>query len=125
MAKKPGKLDKHGHNFVIFSQAIGQTWNHTSAYHLSTLAEYNEDRQGIALDEFIKSNALFQLIDQPMHILENSKSCIDLIITNQPSLFVESGVQPSLFKDCHHEIIFGKVAVSVPHPPPYKRRMWD
>ena len=32
-----GKLDKHGHNFVIFSQATGQTWNHTNAYHLSTL----------------------------------------------------------------------------------------
>ena len=38
-AKKPGKLDKHGHNFVIFSQATGQTWNHTSAYHLSTLGQ--------------------------------------------------------------------------------------
>ena len=89
------------------------------------LPEDNEDHQGIALDEFIESNALFQLIDQPTHILENSKSCIDLIITNQPSLFVEFGVYPSLFRGCHHEIIFGKVAVSVPHPPPYKRRMWD
>ena len=65
------------------------------------------------------------LIDQPTHILENSKSCIDLIITNQPSLFVESGVHPSLFRGCHHEIIFGKVAVSVPHSPPYEWRMWD
>ena len=43
--------------------------------------EGNEDHQGIALDEFIEGNALFQLIDQPTHILENSKSCIDLIIT--------------------------------------------
>ena len=85
----------------------------------------NEDHQGIALDEFIESDALFQLINQPTHILENSKSCIDLIITNQPSLLVESGVHPSLFKGCHHEIIFGKVAVSVPYPPPYKRRLWD
>ena len=85
--------------------------------------EDNEDHQGIALDEFIESNALFQLIDQPTHILENSKSCIDLIITNQPSLFVEFGVHPSLFRGCYHEIIFGKVAVSVPHLPPYKRRM--
>ena len=87
--------------------------------------EDNEGHQGMALDEFIEGNLLFQLIDQPTHILENSKSCIDLIITNQPSLFVESGVHPSLFRCCHHEIIFGKVAVSVPHPPPYKRRMWD
>ena len=87
--------------------------------------EGNENHQGIALDEFIEGNALFQLIDQPTHILENSKSCIDLIITTQSSLFVESGVHLSLFKGCHHEIIFGKVAVSVSHPPPYKRRMWD
>ena len=32
---------------------------------------------------------------------------------------IESGVHPSLFRGCHHEIIFGKVAA------PYKRRMWD
>ena len=38
MAKKAGKKDKHGHNFVIFSQATGQTWHHTNAYHLSALA---------------------------------------------------------------------------------------
>ena len=74
---------------------------------------------------FVESDALFQLINQATHILENSKSCIDLIITNQPSLLVESGVHPSLIRGCHHEIIFGKVAVSVPHPPPYKRRLWD
>ena len=64
--------------------------------------EDNEDHQRKALDEFIESSALFQLIDQPTHILENSESCIDLIITNQPSLFAESGVHPSLFRGCHH-----------------------
>ena len=35
--KKPEKWDKHGHNFIIFSQVSGQTWHHTSAYHLSAL----------------------------------------------------------------------------------------
>ena len=50
--------------------------------------EDNEDQQGIALDAFIESNALFRLTDQRTHILENSKSCIDLIITNQPSPFL-------------------------------------
>ena len=34
-------------------------------------------------------------------------------------------LHPSLFRGCYHEIIFGKVAVTIPHPPPYKRRMWD
>ena len=35
MPKKAGKCDKHGHAIVIFSQAKGQTWCHTSAYYLS------------------------------------------------------------------------------------------
>ena len=46
-AKKQGKLDKHGHNFVIFSQATGQTWNHTGAYHLSTLGLPSEVENGV------------------------------------------------------------------------------
>ena len=32
MVKKAGKRDKDGHNFIIFSQATGQTWYHISAY---------------------------------------------------------------------------------------------
>ena len=41
MAKKAGKLklDKHGHNFVIFRQTTRQTWYHTSACHLSALGQ--------------------------------------------------------------------------------------
>ena len=37
MSKKARKWDKHGHDIVIFSQAEGQTWCHTSAYYLSAL----------------------------------------------------------------------------------------
>ena len=42
-AEKPGKLDKRGHNIVIFSQATGQTWNHTGAYHLSALVKFSRE----------------------------------------------------------------------------------
>ena len=35
--KKAVKLDKHVRNFIIFSQASGPTWYHTSAYQLSSL----------------------------------------------------------------------------------------
>ena len=34
--------DKHEHNFVIFSQATGQTWHHTSTYHLYELGLFCE-----------------------------------------------------------------------------------
>ena len=58
-----------------------------------------------ALDELIETDNLFQLIDQPTHIRENSRQCIDLIITDLPNLFVDNGVHPSLDKHCHHNII--------------------
>ena len=92
---------------IIFAGDFNSRWK-------QSWPKDNEDHRGIVFYAFIKSNTLFQLINQPTHILENSKSCIvDLIITSQPSLLVESGVHPSLFRDCHHEIIFWKVAVSV------------
>ena len=54
----------------------------------------------------------------------DSKSCIDLIFTNQPNLFIESGVHPSLHEQCHHQIVYGKLSVSNITLPPYIRRIW-
>ena len=52
--------------------------------------------EGIALDEFLETNNLNQLINEPTNIRRESMSYIDLIITDQPNLFVECGVHPSL-----------------------------
>ena len=71
--------------------------------------EDTELPEGTALEELIESNNLFQLIEQPTHFSGNSRSCIDLIITDQPNLFVDNGFHPSLEIHCHHNIIFGKV----------------
>ena len=49
---------------------------------------------------------------------------IDLIITSQPFLFVEHDIHPSLFKNCHHEIVHGKLSLSVPPPPAFKQKLW-
>ena len=53
-----------------------------------------------------------------------SKSCIDLIFTDQPNLVGESGVHPSLHEQCHHQIVYGKVSVSSIPVSPYTRRIW-
>ena len=58
--------------------------------------EDTEYPEGIALDELIEINNLYQLIDEPINIRGESMSCIDLIITDQPNIFIESGVHPSL-----------------------------
>ena len=84
-----------------------------------------EDHHGTALDDLIQSKNFSQLIDEPTHIINDSSSCIDLIITSQPFLFVEHGIHPSLFKNCHHEIVHGKLNLSVPPPPVFKRKLWD
>ena len=51
-------------------------------------------------------------------------SFIDLIITDQPNVFVDFGVHPSLDNHCQHQIIHGKLNISVPTPPPYKPKIW-
>ena len=77
-----------------------------------------------APDEFIESTNLSQLIDEPTNIRTTAMSCIDLTITDQPNLFVDFGVHSSLYDQCQHQIINGKLNISVPPPPPYKRKIW-
>ena len=84
-----------------------------------------ENPEGTALDEFIETNNLYQLIDTPTNTREGGMSCIDLVITNQPNCFVDSGTHPSLDEHCQHQIIYGKMNISVPYPPPYKRTIWE
>ena len=81
--------------------------------------------EGTALDELIEVNNLHQLIEEPTNIREGSMSCIDLIITDQPNLFADYGVHPSLDEHCQHQIVYGKINISIPSPPPYKRTIWD
>ena len=84
-----------------------------------------ENPEGTALDELLETNNLYQIIDEPTNVRGECMSCIDLIITDQPNIFVESGVHPSLDDHCQHQIVYGKLNISIHHPPPYKRTIWD
>ena len=79
----------------------------------------------VVLVELVEVNNLHQLIEEPTNIREGSMSCIDLIITDQPNLFADYGVHPSLDEHCQHQIVYGKINISIPSPPPYKRTIWD
>ena len=81
--------------------------------------------KGVALDELIESNNLTQLIDQPTNFEPRGKSCVALIIADQPNLLVDYGIHSSLDNNCHHRIIHGKNNISVSSPPHYKRQIWD
>ena len=52
-------------------------------------------------------------------------SCIDLVVTDQPNLILDSGTRASLDSNCHHQIIHCKINFRVPPPPRFERKMWD
>ena len=74
----------------------------------------------MALDELFESYNMTQLIDQHTNIEPKVISCVDLIATDQPNLFIDHSIHSLLHNCCHHQIIHGKLNVSVPLPPPYK-----
>ena len=60
-----------------------------------------ENIEGRLFEPLASENCLHQLISEPTHLMGDSKSCIDLIFTDQPNLIIESGVHPSLHEPCH------------------------
>ena len=80
--------------------------------------------QGTELVELAAQCNLNQVIYGPTHILPNSASCIDLIFTMETNFITDSGVLPSLFPRCHHQLIFTKVSFTTLFPPAYKQRIW-
>ena len=85
-----------------------------------------ENKEWRVLNNFLLSNNLVELINEPTHIRDNgSQSCIDLICTDQPYIFTETGVLPSLDSNSKHNIIHGSLNFHNPCPPPYKRKVWD
>ena len=88
--------------------------------------ERSQTPEGKDLADFCTFNCLEQLVKEPTHIPnDTTQTCIDLILTNQPYLFVDSGVIHSPDPLLKHQIIFGKLNFNVPSPPPYKRKIWD
>ena len=62
-----------------------------------------------------------QVIKEPNRILDNSKSCVDLIFTSQPNITMDTGVHLSLHSNCHHQIIYAKLDLKVFYSPRYER----
>ena len=66
-----------------------------------------------------------QLTSEPTYKLQNSLSCLDLIFTAQPSLVVDSGVNPTLHENCHHQKTYCKLSLKIEYPPLSERVVWD
>ena len=81
--------------------------------------------EGTQLECLKTSCGLHQLISDPIHLLPNSSSYINLIFTDKPNSVVDSGFHSSLYPNCHHQISFSRYNLTVEYPPPYKRPVWD
>ena len=79
---------------------------------------------GCKSDILACSHGLYQLINEPTHLLGSSSSIIDLLLTSQANLVMESGFQPYLHLNCHHQLVFVKFNLSIYYPLPYERTVW-
>ena len=96
-------------------------------FNLRSSSRWSDDTDtigGTRLESMTSYYGLYQIINEPTHILPSSASFIDLILTNQPNLVRNSGVHPSFHQNCHHQIIFAQINLKVYYPPPYKRLVW-
>ena len=84
-----------------------------------------EKNEGRLFEPMSSDNGLHHLISEPTHLMGDSKSCIDLIFTDQPTLIMKSSFDPSLHEQCHHQIVYGKLSVSNVALPPYTRNIWN
>ena len=87
----------------------------------------NGSNNPCGLDLFNLNNLLgyTQLIREPTNLEPNkSPSCIDLLFASQPNIVSESGVHPSLYTMCHHQIVYAKISLKIYFPPPYEREVW-
>ena len=81
--------------------------------------------EGTEIEHLLTSLGLSQVISEPTNFEPNKNpSCIDLVITDQPNLILDSGTRASLDPYCHHQIIYCKINFRIPPPPPIDRKIW-
>ena len=97
-----------------------------NAHSLNWWSEGDSTQEGIQLENLFSDLTLTQIISEPTHFRENClPSSIDLIISDQPKLVLDSGVRPSLDPTCKHQITFCKINFKIPPPPAYSRKVWQ
>ena len=85
----------------------------------------DSNSEGREMEELFNSINLSQIISEPTNFEPGKKpSCIDLILTDQPNLVLDSGTRASLDTNCHHQIIYCKVNFRIPPAPPSERKTW-
>ena len=88
--------------------------------------EGDTNPEGVLLDNLFSDLNLNQIISEPTHFFNDycKPSCIDLVVTDQPNIVMDSGVRDSLDVTVKHKIIFCKINFKIPSLPKYVRKIW-
>ena len=111
-------------NFKTLNSAI-KAEKPYEVFYTGDFNDGNTTPEGRKIEEMLTEPNLSQLISEPINFTTGKNpTCIDLLITDQPNLILNSGTRPSLDSKCHHQIIHGKINFKSPPPPPRKRKVW-
>ena len=81
--------------------------------------------EGRIIADIFTSLGLPQINTEPTDFEPNfNPSCIDLVVTDQLNLILDSGTRASLDSYCHHQIIHCKVNIRIPAPSPFNKKVW-
>ena len=92
--------------------------------HLKEWYGNKDDHFGLTFQRIFNKHGISQLIHEPTYITNKSKTCIDVLSTDQPNLVAKKEVHPSLHTNCHHQVIHAKINIKCPPPPTHKRHIW-
>lgn len=81
--------------------------------------------EGRAIKAYFDSQNFEQLIHEPTRIQGNSKSCIDLVFTNSPSLISTVETRPKIYDTCDHKPVVISLKSTFQRPQSYKRWVWN
>ena len=80
--------------------------------------------EGTNIEELFTNLGLSQVISEPTNFEPHKNpSCIDLLVTDQPNIILDSRTRASLDSYCH-QIIYCKVNFKIPPPLPFERKIW-
>ena len=74
---------------------------------------------------FFQANDFGNLVNEPTSIVDDSKSCIDLMFTTNPFMFSNIQVLDKIANVCDHSPIFATLNYTYQLPKCYKRWVWN
>lgn len=135
----PQSVSEDAHNSDLFIDYLHGVFDHISesnALGFVCVGDFNakdvrwgftarNNALGHRLYDFVKDRGFAQMIHEPTRVTPISESLLDLIITDIPGLFSDSGTLPRLHVSCDHCIIYGCLTLHTSSVHNYFRSYWD